>query len=119
MAQQYSIDKHVNCRIGPVKALPLVTISTEKTYSYHRWKENCFPLLKWNPVNTWNFIPCQTADFHGQDGALIREIKPEGDIPEMNHGMNQIQFEWENQLQPSARAQITMINWGEPIKGKP
>ncbi|MBI5095446.1 MAG: hypothetical protein HZB26_23810 [Candidatus Hydrogenedentes bacterium] len=53
---------------------------------------------------------------YGPNGALVAEVKPEGAAPGLNPGDNKVEFTCEPPAGVSARAHVTVIGQGEPIK---
>jgi hypothetical protein len=68
---------------------------------------------------TASYLEMYSADdckvYDGQ-GALIAELKPEGKIPTLRPGANDVTFTCEAPEGASARANVTVISYGEILK---
>ena len=106
--------KTISCYVSPIKALPLV--KTKLT----------------NPAITVGgaslSLPCEVESgcylefnsqsdckLYGPQGELIQEVTPQGEVPVLKSGENQIGFRCDAPNGVSARALVTVISRGKPL----
>ena len=58
---------------------------------------------------------CKVYDL---DGKLLQEVKPQGDVPLLDAGENQVKFNCGIEPELRARAKVTVISTGEVLSGK-
>ena len=54
---------------------------------------------------------------YGPKGELIRQVTPQGEIPLLQRGQNEVKFRADMPAGVSARARVTVISAGEPFGG--
>ncbi len=52
---------------------------------------------------------------YGPQGELVREVKPEGEVPLLAPGPNQVTFRCDTPPGTSARAYVTVMSQGKPL----
>ncbi|HOE10388.1 MAG TPA: hypothetical protein PLQ35_01890 [bacterium] len=105
----------IQCGVGPVKALPLVPITLKDLSITVGGMTITFPVR----LETGQYLECYSlADckLYGRDGELLGEVNPEGDLPDLQPGKNEIEFDCKCLSDASARARITVMTKGEAIK---
>lgn len=106
--------REVNCVIGTIKALPMVSISVidpEITIGNEKLKFK----VKMESGMYLEFNSTDDCKLYGLKGEFLRDVKIEGKIPVIKNGENNISFKCEGTEGISSRVQVTMITEGEPI----
>lgn len=106
---------NVECKIGPVKALPMVAPALENPEITVNGKKIVFPVTM-KPGMFLEFNSPDGCKLYGSKGELLQEVNPEGDIPLLVPGENQITFSGKGDLKINCRAQVTLITAGEPLR---
>jgi hypothetical protein len=101
----------VTCYLGPIKALPLSKFVLRHPTVTVGAKTLLFPIelatggyLEFNSP-----VDCKA---YGPSGELKMVVKPEGEIPELNSGENQLSFRCEPDHGSNARANVTVMSEG-------
>lgn len=106
--------KPVTCRISAVKALPITKITLKNPSITIGGATLTFPA----EIPTGGYIELTADDacaLYGPKGERIATIKPEGPIPTLQPGANQIQFNAQTNEGLNPRAWITLITQGDAI----
>ncbi|HQO33114.1 MAG TPA: hypothetical protein PLG59_00520, partial [bacterium] len=104
----------IQCGVGSLRALPLVPITLKNPSITVGGKTITFPVnLETGQYLEFNSL--SDCKQYGKDGELLGEIKPEGNLPNLNRGANEIQFDCKSLSDASARARITIMTKGEAI----
>jgi hypothetical protein len=107
----------VGCFLSPIKALPLVeekitnpsiTIGGKKIVFPVEMKTGCF-------IEFYSMTDCK---LYNPDGTLNREVQPQGDIPVLEAGQNQIKFDCGVEPKVRARASVTLISQADTVISK-
>jgi len=104
----------VTCYLSPIKALPLVPVKLRNPSLTIGGKTIVFP----TEVETGCYLEFHSisdCNLYGPQGELIRKVTPQGDVPVIEAGENQVTFEAETDQGLSARARVTLISRGEPL----
>jgi hypothetical protein len=107
--------KPVACYLSPIRALPLV--ATKLVNPTLRVGEQMvrFPV----EIPSGHYLElCTPGDckLYGPNGELLREVAPEGAIPVLPPGRNDVRFHAQTPPGVSPRARVTVITQGEPIR---
>jgi len=62
------------------------------------------------------FRSMSDCKLYGPKGELLREVAPEGDMPVLEAGDNRVEFTCDARGGVSARAYVTVISYGEPLR---
>jgi len=104
--------KDVKCYLSPIKALPhvkaklvnpSVTIGDATIIFPTKIESGCY--LEFHSIND--------CKLYGPKGELISDVKPQGDVPIMKSGENQVKFNCSVESGIGARANVTMITQGD------
>jgi hypothetical protein len=109
--------KTVTCHLGPIKAMPLMKTRLRNPAITIGGKTINFPV----EIESGCYLEFRSASdckLYGPDGALIREVEPLGDIPMLEPGDNEVTFTCDAPDGISARAHVTVISQGEPLREK-
>lgn len=109
--------KEVSTVIGPIKAIPMVPGSVENPSVTIGGKKLIFPVK----IESGMYLEFKSVDdckLYGSKGELLREVKPEGIVPELKKGSNEIQFFGEASGEFNTRLQVTIISEGDPLEKK-
>ncbi|MGQ9649271.1 MAG: hypothetical protein ACUVXJ_04105, partial [Phycisphaerae bacterium] len=52
---------------------------------------------------------------YGKDGRFIGDITPEGDVPTLEAGTNEVSFHCDTAGEANPRARVTVISYGAPL----
>ncbi len=104
----------VTCYLSSIKALAIQKVKLEKPRLTIGGKTIVFPVslesgcyLEFNALDG-----CKLYD---PNGVLIQEVKPEGEVPSLAAGENQITFACDAPAGYNARAVVTTITIGSPL----
>jgi hypothetical protein len=107
--------KKVTCYLSPIKALPLVGAKLNCASIKVGHSRMVFPV----EIETGSYLECHSPTdcrLFGPRGEPIRAVKPEGAIPLLEVGDNEIHFECQTPSGQKCRARVTVILEGEPLK---
>jgi hypothetical protein len=101
--------EEVSCYLSPVKALPHVKSKLHNPAIKVGGRSISFPttLESGHYLEFRSPADCKVFDARGE---LICEIKPVGDVPEIETGINTVEFTCDTPQGVSARANVTMIS---------
>ncbi|MEN6453566.1 MAG: hypothetical protein ABFD10_04840 [Prolixibacteraceae bacterium] len=106
--------KEIKCLISPVKALPMVPATIENPSVSIGGEKIVFP----GRMESGMYLELNSPNdckLYGSKGELLREIVPEGKIPNLITGENEISFSCDGPKDMNARVQVTVISEGEPL----
>ncbi|HUT36160.1 MAG TPA: hypothetical protein VNE39_21915 [Planctomycetota bacterium] len=105
----------LKCRIGPVKALPVVKVKLANPAITVGDRKLLFPVA----LESGQYIEMESAadcKLYDERGALVQQVAPQGDVPALAPGDNAIAFTCGQPEGHAARANVTIITQGEPLK---
>lgn len=106
--------QEVRCVIGPVKALPMVACTVRNPTVSVNGKTVVFPV----EMPSGSYLEFNTSSdcvLYGPKGEVITQVSPEGEIPLLSAGENQIQFSCGAADGPDPRVKLTVISHGHPL----
>jgi hypothetical protein len=109
-------NEEVKCFLGPVKALPVVKVQISNPTVVIGGQRIVFPVT----IESGQFIEYEgPADcrWHDERGAIIQQITPQGDGPELASGENPVSFTGTEPAGHNTRVQVTVITQGQPLTG--
>jgi hypothetical protein len=108
--------KEVECLIGPVKAIPMVEGTIDNPAIMVGEKKVVFPVKMESGMylELKNEGECR---LYGSRGELIKEVKIEGEIPQLQKGENTISVSGKGADGINTRLQVTVISEGKPLAG--
>ena len=104
--------KRVTCHLSPIKAMPLVSATLVDPAVAIAGQTVILP----GEIPSGHYLELMSADdckLYGPKGELVRRVKPEGAIPTVQPGDNEIHFEAKTTTGHSLRAYVTVITGGE------
>ncbi len=107
--------KEVTCLIGPVKALPMVTLSIRNPSVTIGGAKIVFMVVM-EPGMYLEFKSLADCKLYGSNGEFLRDVKIEGSIPNIVSGKNEISFNCDDQKEINSRVQVTVISEGDPLE---
>ena len=107
-------NKTVLCYLSPVKALPLLETTLRRPVITVGGRSICFP-VEIDSGCYLEFYSVSDCKLYGPQGELIREVEPQGDVPLLEPGENQVMFTYDVPPDIDPRAHITVISQGEPL----
>ncbi len=107
--------KKVACYISPIKAIPLVKARLVNPAITVGGKTITFPveLESGCYIEFKSLADCRLYD---PTGKLIRELEPQGEVPTLTAGENQVTFTCDSPQDYNPRAIVTVITSGEPLR---
>ena len=106
--------QEVACYLSPVRALPLVKVKLRHPAITIGGRRLVFP----TEIETGCYLELGSptdCKLYDPSGKLLSEVRPQGEVPELGPGDNQVSFECETPPGTSARAWVTVISEGEPL----
>jgi hypothetical protein len=107
-------DFPVECLIGPVKALPIVSGIVINPTLTIGGKRLTFPVEMESGMFI-EFNSLSDCKLYGSKGEFIKDIQPTGEVPTLESGKNDINFECNGAYATVPRAQVTIISHGKPL----
>jgi hypothetical protein len=107
----------VTCYLSPVKALPAVTAKLRNPSVTVRTRTIRFPV----EIESGCYLVFRSpADckLYGRKGELIRDVRPEGDVPILEARENEIEFACECAPKVRPRAYVWLISQGDVLSGR-
>jgi hypothetical protein len=102
------------CYLSPIQAVPLLKAKLRNPRLTVAGKTVAFP-VELESGSYLEFRSLADCKLYGPDGALLKEFSPEGDVPVLAGGENQVAFGCEGPPGVNARARVTLITVGPPI----
>lgn len=103
------------CYLSPVQALPLVSAKLVRPAVSIGGQRIVFPV----EIESGCYLECQSAEdcyLYGPQGQRLRSVVPEGDLPSLEAGANEIRFACGDPAGASPRANVTVISFGDALK---
>lgn len=105
------VGQKVTCYLSPVKALPLISSKISRPAIMVGGKTIVFPV----EIESGSYLEFNGPDdcrLYGPKGDLMQHVKPEGEVPLLAPGENEIMFHCEKST-VRARANVAIISQGE------
>ena len=102
------------CTIGPIKALPMVACTVKNPTVTVNGKTLSLP-VEMQSGSYIEFGKGNDCVLYGPKGEVITEVAPDGAIPLLSAGENQIQLTCKAVDGPAPRVRLTVITHGEPL----
>ena len=112
--QNLPAGQEVNCRFGPVKALPMVSGTVKNPRVTVNGQTLEFPV----EMASGSWLECRgPADctVFGSKGEVLAKVTPRGVLPALRAGENQIQFSCTPAQGTSPRARVTVFSHREEL----
>jgi hypothetical protein len=106
--------QEAQCVIGPVKALPMVTC----TVSNPTVSVNGMSIILPTAMSSGSYLEFNVDGgcmLYGTKGELLTQVSPEGQVPLLSTGENQIGFSCDAVDGPTPRVKLTVISHGQPL----
>jgi hypothetical protein len=107
-------NKEVACYLSPIKALPLVQGKLVNPSVAIGSTRITFP-VEMESGAYLEFASMTDCKLYGPKGELLREVTPQGGVPELQPGENELRFQCETPAGVNPRARITVISRGQPL----
>jgi hypothetical protein len=104
----------VTCNVSPIKALPLVTAKIRNPAISVGGKKLVFP-VEMESGCYLEFDAPSDCRLYGPKGAVICEVQPQGDVPVIQRGANQVTFTCDGPAGANPRVNVTVICRGDAI----
>ena len=102
------------CSLSPIRAVPLVSATLVNPAVTIGGKRIVFP-VKLKSGSYLEFHSPSDCKAYGPKGDLIGPVKPQGDVPSLRAGDNEVAFTCDGPTDVSARARVTVISKGPTI----
>jgi len=105
----------LKCHIGPVVAVPVVKVKLANPTIAVGSHKLLFPVT----LESGQYIEMESAadcKLYDERGALVQQVTPQGDVPALAPGDNALTFTCGQPEGHAARANVTIITLGEPLK---
>jgi hypothetical protein len=107
-------DKQTSCKIGPIKAIPMMSCTVKNPKITVNGQTIAFP-IEMQSGSYLEFNAMNDCILYGSKGEIIRRVTPNGASPVLSTGENQIQFSCDSTDGPVPRLKLTIISHGEPL----
>jgi hypothetical protein len=107
----------VTCYLSPIKVLPHAKTKLVNPAIEMGGKTITFP-TRLESGSHLEFRSMNDCKIYDARGALVGEVKPEGKIPKLETGNNEVKFSCNVATGVSARANVTIISQGDKVIGK-
>jgi len=107
-------NKEIKCYISPVKALPMINITIKNPIVTVNDKSIMFP-VEMKSGSYLEFYSMSDCKLYGPKGELLAEVKPEGEIPTLLNGTNEVVFSCDKITDANPRANVTVITSGDRL----
>ncbi len=107
--------KQVSCFLSPIKALPLVATKVINPSVCVGDAQLTFPV----EIDSGCYLEFNSLDdcrLYGPQGELMRTVRPAGSVPQLATGENTLDFRCDAPPGVRARAFVTVITQGQPLK---
>ena len=105
----------VKCWVSPVRALPAATVTLTNPAVSLGGKRLVFPVAL-ESGQYIEFTSVQDCRVRDESGAVVAEVTPQGGVPSLVAGDNSVTFECAGPAGYNARAKVTVISTGEPLR---
>ncbi|MCC6142474.1 MAG: hypothetical protein IT368_01585 [Candidatus Hydrogenedentes bacterium] len=106
--------QEVNCRVSPVKALPLVKATWKNPTVTVNGKSITFP-VEMTSGSYLEYHGAADCRLYGPEGELLADVTPQGDVPVLTTGENALKWEVEAEGEVAPRARVVVMAEGEPL----
>ncbi len=110
-------EKNVTCYLSPIKALPLVPTKLINPTVQVGDAQLTFPV----EIDSGCYLEFRSSDdcyLYGPQGEQLRSVAPSGSIPQLAAGENLLKFRCDSPPGVRARAYVTVMTQGEPLRAK-
>jgi hypothetical protein len=107
-------EKQTKCIIGPIKAMPMVACTVKNPVVTVNGKAITFPV----EMQSGSYLEFNTVNdcvLYGSKGEMLAKVMPDGPIPVLSAGENQVRFSCEAVDGPAPRVKLTVIAHSKPL----
>ncbi len=107
-------NKQIRCTIGPIKALPMVPCTVKNPTVTFNGKPIVIPV----EMQSGGYVEFDGANgciLYGSKGEIIAKVKPEGEVPMLSAGENEVKLSCDAAGGPAPRTKLVVISHGEPL----
>jgi hypothetical protein len=108
-------DKETKCYLSPIKALPAVKVKLKDPTVTIGGRTVVFPV----ELESGCYIEFNSPDdckLYDPNGKVIRDVKPQGEVPTLSAGENEVKFTCGGMQGYNLRATVSVITHGEPLR---
>jgi len=106
--------KQTKCVIGPIKAMPMVACTVKNPTVSVNGKAVVLPATM-QSGSYLEFNSKNDCTIYGSKGEIITKVLPEGEVPMLPAGENQIRFSCDAADGPAPRVKLMLISHGKPL----
>ena len=107
-------DGSVTCYLSPIRGLSVFMNKLKNPSITLGGKTLVFP-VEMDGGSYIEFNSPTDCKHYGKDGGVIGEVKPQGDVPELAPGANEISFKCEPAGELRPRARVTVVCQDDPL----
>ena len=107
-------DKQTKCIICPIKALTMVACTVNNPVVTVNGKAIVFP-VEMQSGSYLEFNASKDCVLYGSKGEMLNQVIPDGEIPMLSAGENQVRFSYDVGDGSTPRLKLTVISHGEPL----
>ena len=107
-------NKQVTCRLGPVKALPMIPSTVVNPTLTLNGQTISFPV----EIPSGGFLEFNDLDdctLYDSDGKILAQVTPTGTQPVLQKGDNKLSFSCDPTSGAAPRAKVTVISYDDPL----
>ncbi len=107
--------KKATCYLSPIKAVPLMPTKLIRPSIAVGGTTLTLPV----EIESGQYLELQgptDCKLHGPQGQMLRDVKPEGQVPILASGANEVRFQCGSPPGLRARAYVTVITQGKPLE---
>jgi hypothetical protein len=104
----------VNCLIGRIKALPMISATITNPGITVNGEKLVFP-VKMESGMYLEFRSESNCKLYGSKGEFLQDVRVEGNIPVLKNGSNNLSFDCIGPTGINSRFQVTVISEGNPL----
>jgi len=104
----------VTCHLSPIRGLSVFMNKLKNPSITIGGKTLVFP-VEMESGSYIEFNSPTDCKHCSKEGAVIAEVKPQGDVPQLAPGVNEISFRCDSPSEVNPRARVTVISQGDPL----
>jgi hypothetical protein len=107
-------DKQVRCKIGPIKAIPMMACEVKNPSIVVNGKDIVLPVT----MSSGSYLELDAEKdciLYGSKGEVISHVTPNGEVPVLSTGVNDVRISCDSVDGPAPRLKLTIISHGEPF----
>lgn len=107
---------NVTCYLSPIRALPVVSGKLRNPSVTVNGQTVTFP-VEIESGQVLEFRSATDCVVYGHQGEELARVQPQGDVPLLESGENEVKLSCANDAGPNPRANVSVITQGDPVRG--